>query len=320
MDKSQAKFILQSFRPNGEDATDVDFRDALQLAVEDRELGEWLVDERSTDAEFAEALNGLEIPDGLRMSLLTIMHGESLEDPGFHEEMDVIFTDALTSVQPPASLRNQIIAAMMVEKNSREQSKSANVVPLAFKKKKWINVATIAATLMLGVFFAMQLDIGGKDQASSPSVSQLSSREVQQDTGKLLNSEFTMDVKHESSSYLTSWLSENDHPAPIDIKDLPLGLQSMPSMGCKKIILPGDDKASLICFLTKDKVPVHLIIVNNDLVSDSNLPVRDNVEVSNCYHCPRTDWNVVRWRDNKNTYILMTKTKKEQKDELLQYF
>ncbi len=312
MDKTQAKFILQSFRPNGADATDVDFKLALQLAVEDRELGKWLVDERAADAGFSEALTGLEIPEDLRMNLLTIMHGESPDGPGLHEEMDSMFSGALSALQPPANLRDQVIAAMEMEKNNRKQGSVINVVPLPLRKKKWLNIAAIAATLILGVFFAMQLDIGSKDQVAS--------LEVQLDAGRILNAEFTLDVKHESSSHLTSWLAGNNYPAPVTIADLPEGLQALPSLGCKKLLLAGNREASLICLLTKDEVPMHLIIMRNDLISDSDIPVRNKVTVSNCYHCPRTEWNVVRWRDSENTYILMSKAQREQKEDLLQYF
>jgi len=47
MDKEKAQFILTSFRANGKDSADADFQEALKLAVEDRELGEWLADERA---------------------------------------------------------------------------------------------------------------------------------------------------------------------------------------------------------------------------------------------------------------------------------
>ena len=55
MDKEQAKFILQSFRPDGADAQDPDFAEALALAAQDRELGDWLASERAQDAAFAAA-------------------------------------------------------------------------------------------------------------------------------------------------------------------------------------------------------------------------------------------------------------------------
>ena len=47
MDKEHAKFLLQSYRPDGADAQDSDFAEALQLAAEDRDLGEWLANEHS---------------------------------------------------------------------------------------------------------------------------------------------------------------------------------------------------------------------------------------------------------------------------------
>jgi len=56
MDKEQAKFILRSFRPDGSDVNDKDFSEALALAMEDRELGEWLAAERAFDASLADAL------------------------------------------------------------------------------------------------------------------------------------------------------------------------------------------------------------------------------------------------------------------------
>ena len=59
MDKEQARFILRSFRPDGADARDPDFTEALELAMEDRELGDWLANERAFDTAFSQALQTL---------------------------------------------------------------------------------------------------------------------------------------------------------------------------------------------------------------------------------------------------------------------
>ena len=326
MDKQQAQFILQSFRPNGADSSAADFQEALKLAVEDRELGEWLAAERAADAAFAEALIGIEIPDHLRLNLLAIMRGELPEDPQLNAEMDEVFSGALADVQPPAGLRDQIIAAMEVERNSREQEESSKVISGVFKKRKWINVAAIAATLVLGVFFAMQIDFSDKNQLVSTDNKQgndetrMSSYDVQRSAGKILNAEFSLDVKHESSSHLRSWLASNDLPAPSDIKDLPSGLIGLKSAGCKKIILPGEKEASLICFITQGDKMMHLIITRNETVSNTNLPSKEKVGPSNCYHCSKTNWNTVSWRGDTNTYILMSKNQPEKKQELLHFF
>ena len=71
MDKEQAKFILQSFRPDGADASDADFAEALEFAARDRELGEWLASERAADAQFANALGHTEA------MCLVLAHNES---------------------------------------------------------------------------------------------------------------------------------------------------------------------------------------------------------------------------------------------------
>lgn len=76
----------------------------------------------------------------------------------------------------------------------------------------------------------------------------------------------------------------------------------------------------MICFLTNERQSVHLVVVKNESVSDLDLPTMTQVKVSNCYHCPVTDWNVVRWRDAKHTYILLAKDKASKKEELVQFF
>ena len=322
MDKEKAQFILKSFRPNGQDSADADFQEALQLAVEDLELGQWLADERAEDAKFADALNEIEIPDDLRLSLLAVMNGDSADDPHLHEEMDKLFSNALSDVQPPAGLRDQILAAMDVEKlkstevepQQVEAVESEKVITGAFNRKKWINVAAVAAAVVLGVFLALQID---SSQNSEP---KMASIDVQQSAGQLLNEGFSFDVKNDSGTYLSSWLKEQDLPAPLALGALPPGLQGLSSMGCKKVELENGAQASLICYSAEENKSLHLITVNNVELSDQNLPTLDEVNLDNSYHCSLTDWNVVRWRDAENTYILMTKSGQMEREELLQYF
>lgn len=312
MDKQQAQFILQSFRPNGADSADADFQEALQLVVADRELGEWFTAERAADAEFADALAGVNIPVCLRLSLLAIMRGEAAEDIQLDEGVDQVISGALADVQPPEGLRDQVIAAMEVEKHHRNQVQPLRGVARNVQKKKWINIAAIAAALVLGVFFALQIDLSDKDQ--------LTSYDVQQSAANILNTQFSLDVKHEDSTHLTSWLADHHLPAPRDVEHLPPGLRKLPSIGCKRMELPGEKEASLICFIAQGGGALHLIVVSNQWVSDMDLPSIEEVTLSNCYHCPKTSWNVVRWRDATNSYILMSKHQADRKQELLGYF
>ena len=70
MDNEESRFILRCFRPDGADAENPDFAEALAWAAKDRELGEWLARERARDADFANALNSVTIPSILREEIL----------------------------------------------------------------------------------------------------------------------------------------------------------------------------------------------------------------------------------------------------------
>jgi hypothetical protein len=65
-----AKFLLNAYRPNGADAKDPAFRDALEQAARDPELGAWFKEQRGFDAMIAEKLSGIEPPAALRSAIL----------------------------------------------------------------------------------------------------------------------------------------------------------------------------------------------------------------------------------------------------------
>ena len=112
MDKEQARFILRSFRPDGADAGDPDFAEALKLAMENRELGEWLASERAFDAAFASALVTVDLPELLREDILACLAVERGDFPQAEDRHDARLIGAFASIQPPASLRESVIAAM----------------------------------------------------------------------------------------------------------------------------------------------------------------------------------------------------------------
>ncbi|MBK1830173.1 hypothetical protein JIN77_05530 [Verrucomicrobiaceae bacterium R5-34] len=313
MDKKQAKFLLHSFRPDGADAGDADFKEALQLAVEDRELGEWLADERAADSEFAAALADIEIPETLRLSLLSVMRGESLDDPAEYEEMDHLLQQALADVTPPAGLRDQILAAMEVEQNARQDDSEDKIVPMPFNARKWMSVAAVAAALVLGAFLAFQVDIGAEKKA-------LATNQIQQAAVELLSEGVSFDVADSDSTHLTSWLADHDLPAPASLSELPAGLREMKSRGCTKMQLGNGKVASLVCFVAGEQKTAHLVIVRNEDVSDLDLPTMDNVAKKDCYTCPVSLWNYIRWKDSKHTFILMAKQKAASQSELVSYF
>ena len=324
MDREQAKFILQSFRPDGADASDADFAEALQLAAGDRELGEWLADERATDAAFAIALCEVEIPEHLRQHILAVMRGENPEDPLLDHGMDTALFEAMDDLQPPEGLRDQILAAMNLQQaqqkpqgqQARKEELPGNVITAWFGS--WSKVAAIAAALVLGAFVAVQVTT-----KVSSSDGLFESYEVQRYAGGLIDASLSMDIDVADSAQLHDWMVSKNIPTPSTI---PVSLLATDTIGCKEISLPVDKdnpeekKAWIFSFDQQGGEDLYLVIVKNIYVRDRNLPVMSEVTTKDCYHCPKTLWNVARWQDARNTYMLLAKKEAARKDELLSYF
>ena len=73
-----AKFLLTAYRPNGADAQDPVFRDALEQAARDPELGAWFKEQRGFDSMIADKLSGIEPPATLRSAILVGINNRPL--------------------------------------------------------------------------------------------------------------------------------------------------------------------------------------------------------------------------------------------------
>lgn len=71
MNNEQAKFILGAYRPDGRDAGDPTFAEALAQARSDPALGAWLAREQAFDGAVAAKLRTVAPPAGLREAILT---------------------------------------------------------------------------------------------------------------------------------------------------------------------------------------------------------------------------------------------------------
>lgn len=70
MNTTEAKFILQARRPNGQDDADPRFSEALEQARRDPSLASWLAREQALDTAVAEKLRSVQPPAGLRDAIL----------------------------------------------------------------------------------------------------------------------------------------------------------------------------------------------------------------------------------------------------------
>jgi hypothetical protein len=71
MDNREAKFILNVYRPGGQDANDPRFAEALEQARHDPILQHWFDDSVAFDAVMTEKLSATPVPSDLRESILT---------------------------------------------------------------------------------------------------------------------------------------------------------------------------------------------------------------------------------------------------------
>ena len=70
MDKYKARFVLQSIRPDGADAEEPEFAEALDAARSDSELGSQFASQQALDRVIASKLACVPVPDGLCDSIL----------------------------------------------------------------------------------------------------------------------------------------------------------------------------------------------------------------------------------------------------------
>ncbi|MBI5773510.1 MAG: hypothetical protein HZA89_07175 [Verrucomicrobia bacterium] len=70
MDNTQAKIILSTCRPGGQDADDPHFAEALDQMQRDPELAQWFAAERAMDAAIAARIKAVPVPVDLKAALL----------------------------------------------------------------------------------------------------------------------------------------------------------------------------------------------------------------------------------------------------------
>jgi anti-sigma factor RsiW len=70
MNREEAKLILQSYRPGGQDAGDPQFAEALALAKQDAGLAAWFAQQQKFDAQVSREIKSLPMPFDLRAKIL----------------------------------------------------------------------------------------------------------------------------------------------------------------------------------------------------------------------------------------------------------
>ena len=295
MNRERAKFILQSFRPDGADAKEPAFQEALELATEDRELGEWLAAERAQDAAFAAILSAVEIPEDLRDAIFNVLNGHEDAEADFDSD----FMGALASLRAPARLREEILGAMEVESKIIEIPKRH---PIA-RTVTWIS-SSVALLAMMAVVFVFFFGAGGNAIAGS------TPREVERSTIRMLESPFfALDLENDRPTALFEWLKSQDLPAP---EAIPAGLKDLKGVGCRFLeIGEAKSRASLVCYRKGDKV-LHLVTMKSEAVVSEGIQGVGNARQV-CRGCDKKkEWSMTQWTEGDYTFFLLSKMDVEE--------
>lgn len=289
MDKEQARFILRSFRPDGADVGDPDFAEALKLAVENRELGEWLAGERAFDAGFANALGAVDLPENLREDILACLAAERGDFPQAEDSNDAAWIGALASIQAPASLRTQVLAAM-------DRTVTMDITPVA--KISPFRRAAIPLAAAAGIALAFLITRPGKP-ADIVRIQPIPIEAVQAGFVRTFESpSFDLDEKRENHQVLVQHLVEHRLPSP---SCMPPGLKAVKGVGCRELEIDGK-RGSLICFMSGENGLVHMVIFRREDVSG------DFSDKNHPDFAQSGKWATARWEDGDKVYLLLSVT------------
>jgi len=297
MDTKEAKFVLQSFRSDGQDSGSSDFQEALKLALEDRELGEWLVAERSRDSQFAEALESVKIPEDLRENILTSMASQVGDMLPILDDMDQQFADAFLEVSVPTALREEIISGV---KQGAVKGKASNVISL----KNWI--APFAAAAAITVAFILTK----KSESSAPQVQPLAVTQVQQRFDESFSRFMSLDKKSKNAGELFEWVQTQELPLG---EVVPTTLQRLEGIGCKELDFNGKS-GSLVCLKLEGNKMLHLVVFKKGDIAEQLPKINEAKLVST------GSWNIAQWESSTNTHFLFAASDQISNERLATFF
>ncbi len=297
MDKEQARFILRSFRPDGADVGDPDFAEALKLAMENRELGEWLASVRAFDAEFANALGTVDLPENLREDIMACLAAERGDFPQAEEANDATWIGALASIQPPAALRDAVLAAM--DRTAKADTPPASNISI-FKRL----AIPLAAAAGIALAFVMTRPASTTAVAKNQGVpiSAVEAGFVQ----TFESPSFALEDKHGDPQVLAQHLRARKLPCP---GELPRGLKNVKGLGCRELVIDGK-RGSLVCFKMAENGIVHVVVFQRADV-DGDLPPKARPAFSQ-----DGKWATARWADGDKVFLVMSETEVGKLTEL----
>lgn len=298
MDKERVKLLLRCFRPDGADAGDADFADALNAAASDRDLGEWLAYERAFDSAFAKALSSVSPPADLREKILHASKTDFAGLPQAETLHDARMIGAVASIQAPPALRETVLASMDLSRRTHTARRG---------RRMWWRAAipaAAAAGIALAFFLTRSPVTADSTLASAPAAT-VPVEVVQASFIRTFESPLPLydtDAHPEEHGKLMQILEKKKLPCP---KCLPPGLVGIKGLGCRELLIDGK-RGSLVCFDEPENGRVHLVIFKRaDVCGD--LPAKNSPKFTQ-----NGPWACARWMDEGHVFVLLSSAKMDK--------
>ena len=321
MDREQARFILQSFRPDGADSGDPDFEEALAVAAGDRELGDWLVREQEQDASVAAALENLAVPSTLRGRILTALTADAARAEGGPEAPGEDNTGTGEDLREKEPSLPEPRPAGALPADSKEltvlkveiASPPVAAVDGPAGKPGWLNTALAATLLVLGAFWAFEVtssDSGSREeQGDGIRLGDLEAEAIAEVTGQGI---FSLQSSNLEEHLV--WLRENNAPG-FEIGELSPGLLGERPVGCRLFTI-GTTRLSHVCFDLNGS-PAHLVVARSEDLRRKDLGQFGESGRKQFRQCGGAGMTMASWQGRDQVYFFLAKLKEKELLELL---
>ena len=327
MDREQARFILQSFRPDGEDSGDPDFEEALAVAAGDRELGDWLAREQEQDASVAAAFKNIAIPSTLRGRILTALTADAARAEGESEapgEDNTGTGEDLREKEPslpeprpaevlPADSKELTVLKVEIASPSAAAVDGLTAQDMPVGKPGWLNTALAATLLVLGAFWAFEVtssNVGLREGYGE----RIGLRDLEAEAIAEVTRQGIFPLQSGNLQELQAWLRENNAP-DFALGELSPGILAGRPVGCR-FFMVGTTRISHVCFDMKGS-RAHLVVVRSEDLKPGDLGEVGEPGQNHCRQCRDTGVSMTSWQGKDQAYLLLAKLREKELLELL---
>ena len=316
MDREQARFILQSLRPDGTDEESADFEEALGVASKDAALGAWLSAERKRDAAIAATFEDIPVPASLPEDILAALR---LEKGSRASSEDLAADQAgLREVRSPVQVGaadEKQMTVLKVEVAGRASGLTSPGYSLDYtssgeRKEGMMKVVLLTGLLVVGAFAAFELTSSNPDSMASgrePMTLQALGREAL----VVVSQELPFELQGNGLYGYQDWIRAEGGPR-FDFMALPRKISGGQLLGCR-VSTVGEARAAHLCFEVEN-VPVHVFVV-------PTMPVKDAPSgwrvAADCWTCPETGVAVVAQRLESRIWFFLSEHEEQVLTDLV---